>query len=149
MANLELASPAEELSALLGALVPALERRFLNVTTQLGVSKAQAQLLVQLPTDEALSQREMSQRLHCAPSSVVGLIDSLEERGWLTRRVDSVDRRVNVLVLTPAGRQARAHILHDLLDPPQAIRRLSIEQQCQLRDVLRDVVRELGDGDRG
>jgi hypothetical protein len=44
-------------------------------------------MLVKLRTDEALSQREMSQRLHCAPSSVVGLIDGLEDRGWLTRRV--------------------------------------------------------------
>src|SRR6476659_2941354 len=78
LANLDLRSPAKEVSALFGALVPAIERRFQKVTSQQGLTKAQAQLLAQLPADKALSQREMSERLHCAPSSVVGVIDSLE-----------------------------------------------------------------------
>jgi DNA-binding MarR family transcriptional regulator len=142
-ANLDLQSPAAEVSALLGALVPAIERRFQKVVSQQGLTKAQAQLLAQLPTDQALSQREMSERLRCAPSSVVGVIDSLEKRGWLTRRVDSADRRINVLVLTPAGREAREHLLQQLLEPPTAISRLSMPEQEQLRDVLRTVVQEL------
>jgi DNA-binding MarR family transcriptional regulator len=142
-ANLDLPSPAAEVSALLGALVPAIERRFQKVTSQQGLTKAQAQLLAQLPTDQALSQREMSERLRCAPSSVVGVIDSLEQRGWLTRRVDSADRRINVLVLTPAGREAREHLMQQLLEPPTAISRLSMPAQEQLRDVLRAVVQEL------
>ena len=149
LANLDLRSPAEEVSALFGALVPAIERRFQKVTSQQGLSKAQAQLLAQLPTDKALSQREMSERLHCAPSSVVGVIDSLEQRGWLTRRVDSADRRINVLVLTPAGREARERLMHQLLEPPTAIRCLSTRAQKQLRDVLRAVVQELDPRDSG
>jgi MarR family transcriptional regulator, organic hydroperoxide resistance regulator len=146
-ADLDVHSPAEELSVLLAALVPALERRLALVTTELGLSKAQAQLLVQLPSHQPLSQREMSQRLHCAPSSVVSLIDSLEQRGWLTRRVDSADRRVNVLVLTPAGREVRERFLRRLLDPPAAIRRLSKGEQEQLRDLLRGLLHELGEPD--
>jgi len=149
LANLELRSAAEEISALLGALVPALERRLQKVTSQQGLTRAQAQLLVQLPARQALSQREMSERLHCAPSSVVGVIDSLEQRGWLMRRVDSTDRRINVLVLTPAGREARDRLMHQLLEPPKAVRRLSKQAQEQLRDVLRAVVQELDSGDSG
>jgi DNA-binding NarL/FixJ family response regulator len=42
---------------------------------------------------------------------VVEVIDSLERRGWLTRRVDSADRRINVLVLTPTGREARDRLM--------------------------------------
>jgi MarR family transcriptional regulator, organic hydroperoxide resistance regulator len=145
LATLELRSPAEEISALLAALVPAIERRFQKVTTELGLSKAQAQLLAQLPLDQALSQREVSQRLHCAPSSVVGLIDSLEQRGWLTRRVDRADRRINALVLTPAGRNARERLLQQLLEPPEAIRRLSLEAQLQMREVLLALMREFGE----
>jgi MarR family transcriptional regulator, organic hydroperoxide resistance regulator len=145
LATLELRSPAEEISALLAALVPAIERRFQKVTTELGLSKAQAQLLAQLPLDQALSQREVSQRLHCAPSSVVGLIDSLEQRGWITRRVDRADRRINALVLTPAGRNARERLLQQLLEPPEAIRRLSLEAQLQMREVLLALMREFGE----
>ena len=149
LANLDLRSPAEEVSALFGALVPAIERRLQKVTSQQGLTKAQAQLLAQLPADKALSQREMSERLHCAPSSVVGVIDSLEQRGWLTRRVDSADRRINVLVLTPAGREARERLMHQLLEPPTAISRLSTQAQEQLRDMLRAVVQELDARDSG
>ena len=148
-AHLNLRSPAEEVSALFGALVPAIERRFQKVTTQQGLSKAQAHLLAQLPADQALSQREMSERLHCAPSSVVGVIDSLEQRGWLTRRVDSADRRINVLVLTPAGREARERLVQQLLEPLTAITSLSTRAQEQLRDVLRAVVQELDSRDSG
>jgi MarR family transcriptional regulator, organic hydroperoxide resistance regulator len=149
LANLDLRSPAEEISALLGALVPSIERRLQKVASEQGLSKAQAQLLAQLPARQALSQREMSERLHCAPSSVVGVIDSLEQRGWLMRRVDSTDRRINVLVLTPAGREARDRLMHQLLEPPTAIRGLSKQAQEQLRDVLRAVVQELESGDSG
>jgi MarR family transcriptional regulator, organic hydroperoxide resistance regulator len=144
-ANLDLESPAQELYALLAALVPALERRFLAVITELGLTKAQAQLLALLPSDQALSQREMSQRLHCAPSSVVALIDSLEQRGWLTRQVDTADRRVNVLVLTAAGRELRERLMRQLLEPPVAIRRLSSEAQHELREVLLALVHEFGE----
>ena len=143
-ASLDLSSPAAEITALLAALVPLFERRFAQVSSELGLTRAQAQFLVQLPADEALSQRDMSQRLHCAPSSVVGLIDGLEERGWLSRRVDSTDRRINVLVLTPAGKQAREELLGGLLTPPQTIRRLPMTTQLEVRDIMRALVAELG-----
>jgi DNA-binding MarR family transcriptional regulator len=144
LASLDLSSPAAEITALLAALVPLFERRFAQVSSELGLNKAQAQFLVQLPADEALSQRDMSQRLHCAPSSMVGLIDSLEERGWLSRRVDSADRRINVLVLTPAGKQAREELLGGLLMPPETIRRLPMKSQSEVRDIMRALVAELG-----
>ena len=143
-ASLDLSSPAAEITALLAALVPLFERRFAQVSSALGLTRAQSQFLVQLPADEALSQRDMSQRLHCAPSSVVGLIDGLEERGWLSRRVDSTDRRINVLVLTPAGKQAREELLGGLLTPPETIRRLPMTTQLEVRDIVRALVAELG-----
>jgi len=65
------------------------------------------------------------------------------------RRVDNTDRRINVLVLTPAGREARDRLMHQLLEPPTAIRGLSKQAQEQLRDVLRAVVQELDSGDEG
>jgi DNA-binding MarR family transcriptional regulator len=136
-------APATEIPALLAVLVPLLERRFVQVSSELGLNRSQAHFLANLPANEALSQRDMSQRLRCAPSSVVGLIDSLEERGWLTRRVDRSDRRVNVLVLTPEGKKAREELLAAALTPPETIRRLPETTQAELRDILRALVAEL------
>ena len=75
---------------------------------------------------------------------MVGLIDGLEERGWLSRRVDSTDRRINVLVLTPAGKQAREELLGGLFTPPETIRRLPLRTQLEVRDIMRALVAELG-----
>ena len=141
--DLHLHSTAEEVTALLAALLPALERRFQTVAAELQLTRPQAQLLARLAPDQPLSQREMSLRLRCAASSVVALTDHLEQRGWLTRRVDAADRRVNTLVLTPDGCEARERLLRRLLEPPRAIRRLPRQAQQALRDVLRGVVEEL------
>ena len=143
LAELHLHSTAEEVTALLAALLPTFERRFQAVAAELHLTRPQAQLLAQLPPERPLSQREVSLRLHCAPSRVVGLTDQLELRGWLTRRVAAADRRVNTLVLTAEGCAARERLLRRLVEPPKAIRRLPRQAQQALRDVLRAVVEEL------
>lgn len=75
-----------------------------------------------------ISQSELALRVGLDGSSLVRLIDLLEERGMIARRVDPNDRRARRIVLTPAGRtevaaiRARLHeiecrMLADLDDP--------------------------------
>lgn len=59
-----------------------------------------------LHSEPGLSQQRLAERLGTAPSRVVGYVDDLESRGWISRTRDPVDRRVNVLTLTVAGQQA-------------------------------------------
>lgn len=56
--------------------------------------------------DAGPSQQQLAERLGMVPSRIVGYVDELESRGWITRSRDTVDRRVNVLTLTDAGRDA-------------------------------------------
>ena len=67
---------------------------------------SQAMLLRRL--GEPASMCEAAQVMQCDPSNVTGLIDRLEKRGLVERRPDPDDRRVRLLVLTPAGRDVRA-----------------------------------------
>ena len=59
-----------------------------------------------LRAQPGLSQQQLAEILGTAPSRVVSYVDELESRGWVERTRDAVDRRVNVITLTAAGREA-------------------------------------------
>lgn len=57
--------------------------------------------------DEAVRQKDLAESMGTDGSSLVRLLDNLEERG-LIRREDGADRRCKLVTLTPAGRAATA-----------------------------------------
>jgi DNA-binding MarR family transcriptional regulator len=58
-------------------------------------------------SDVAPSQRALSDKLGMDPSDVVGLVDVLEDAGYVVRDRDESDRRRYALRLTEAGEQAK------------------------------------------
>lgn len=54
----------------------------------------------------------IGQRLGLSPSTMTGLVDRLEEQGYVKRRSHSSDRRVTVLALARKGDVAFARELH-------------------------------------
>lgn len=59
-----------------------------------------------LHSQPGLNQQQVADVLGTPASRVVGFLDDLAARGWITRTRDDTDRRVNVLQLTPAGAKA-------------------------------------------
>jgi DNA-binding MarR family transcriptional regulator len=59
-----------------------------------------------LQAEPGPSQQQLAERLGMVPSRIVSYVDELESRGWIARTRDTVDRRVNVLTITDAGRTA-------------------------------------------
>jgi DNA-binding MarR family transcriptional regulator len=55
--------------------------------------------------------RHLAAAMQCDASNITGIADRLEERGLLVRQSDPRDRRVKLLVATPAGEQLRV-VLH-------------------------------------
>jgi DNA-binding MarR family transcriptional regulator len=51
-----------------------------------------------------ISQKQLSGRLNKYAPKMVGLLDGLEKRGLVERKVSPADRRRHVLLLTPEGR---------------------------------------------
>lgn len=96
----------EELVCLFMAVLRPLKQHFSECAAALDLSQQQALALREL--DEPTSMRELAGRLLCDASNVTGLVDRLEARGLVERRVDAEDRRVKWLVLTASGRQLRA-----------------------------------------
>ena len=69
---------------------------------RLGLSGREFLVLSFVAAAEDLSQQDLSERLGLDPTLVVGLVDAVEERGWMTRTRAPADRRRNVL--RPDGR---------------------------------------------
>ena len=115
-------------------------RRFLIAAAELDLHPAQAGALLQL--DSPLPMTELAALLACDNSNVTGLIDRLEARGLVARRPSSQDRRVKHVVLTAAGRRLRERMLARVGRPTRGFQRLSPDEQRQLGDLLRQVMRD-------
>lgn len=113
------------------------------IATEFGLTGPQARLLVQLGDPTPMSQ--LAERLDCDPSNVTGLVDRLQARGLLERRVDEADRRVKLLTLTMAGRRLRSKLEARLFAGRPLLARLSRGDQQALRDLLRRAVGSPGD----
>ncbi|HSS62308.1 MAG TPA: MarR family transcriptional regulator [Candidatus Limnocylindrales bacterium] len=129
-------SPAQALWALLVESYQGWEDRLNQASESVGLSPVSAWALIQLDPDNAISQKELAERLHCNPSTVVDPTDRLEKEGLVIRRPHRTDRRVNVLTVTARGRQVRDGLLARLFEPPEALRRLPPADQARFRDAM-------------
>ncbi|MCK9173209.1 MAG: MarR family transcriptional regulator [Desulfuromonas thiophila] len=80
-----------------------------------------------------LTSAVLARRLYLSPSTVVGIVDRLEEKGLLQRERDRRDRRQVYLSLTAAGTQLTAQaptVLQDRL--AQALAALPLEERQNL-----------------
>ena len=118
--------------------------RFPRVANEFGLSPQQFAVLRQLGPGVDLPMSGLAEALYCDPSNVTGIVDRLEARGLIERRADPADRRVKRLVITAEGAKLREEALARLFEPPEAIARLSRDDQRQLADLLRKALGDLG-----
>jgi DNA-binding MarR family transcriptional regulator len=82
-----------------------LERSMSDGLASHGMTLAQYDVLMTLCHGNGITQQELAERLLVTKANVVGLIDRVSAAGWVERRPDPEDRRVNRLYLTSAGRK--------------------------------------------
>jgi DNA-binding MarR family transcriptional regulator len=104
------------------------------------LSPPQARALLCLDEAEGMPMRRLACALHCDNSNVTGIVDRLEDRGLVERRVDPADRRVKRLVLTADGSALRDELRTRLAQPPEPLQRLSPDEQRALRALMRRVL---------
>jgi DNA-binding MarR family transcriptional regulator len=98
--------PRQGVDFLLTQLGTHAAERFALVLSEHDLTPPLAGILRLLRSAPGLSQQQLADRLGVAGSRIVGYVDELESRGWISRTRDSADRRVNVLTLTAQGQQA-------------------------------------------
>jgi MarR family transcriptional regulator for hemolysin len=69
-----------------------------------GITRAQWAVLAKVERSEGLKQTELAEQMEMQPITLTRLIDRLCNNGWIERRSDDSDRRVNRLYLRKAAR---------------------------------------------
>jgi DNA-binding MarR family transcriptional regulator len=133
-------SAASEAWSLIAELFTSQRSRFLAIATEFDLAPAQLGALKALDPDQPLPMRELACALRCDNSNVTGIVDRLEDRGLVERRPSPDDRRVKMLVVTEKGAELRAKVKQRMEEPPEALERLSAEDQRLLRDLMRQAL---------
>jgi MarR family transcriptional regulator, transcriptional regulator for hemolysin len=72
--------------------------------SRFGITRAQWAVLAKVERFEGLKQSELAEQMEMQPITLTRLIDRLCDNGWIERRSDESDRRVNRLYLRKAAR---------------------------------------------
>jgi DNA-binding MarR family transcriptional regulator len=68
-----------------------------------GLNTSRAEVIYLLAREGTLVQRELAQALGCTPRHVTGLVDTLQDGGFVERRPHPSDRRAISVALTEYG----------------------------------------------
>ena len=137
--------PEDRITNALRRLARALDISSRKLSAETGVTSAQLSCLKTLDIEGVDTATEIARRVHLSPSTVVGVLDRLEDRKYITRERDGRDRRVVRVSLTKEGKELvrkTPHPVTRLL----ALRRdaLSAADTVKIADSLEMLVAVLG-----
>jgi len=103
----------------------------------LGLTRAQWRVLVHLYRREGVSQTELAAILEIEKPTLGRLVDKLEEKGWVERRIDERDQRARRLVITDAVRPMieRMKVFAESVNE-DSMAGLEAEQESQFIEIL-------------
>jgi len=119
-----------DLAAMFVPLARALVAREEPALRAHGVSMWGYVVLTALAEQPVRTQAALAQAIGADKSRIIGVLDDLQERGLISRRPDTSDRRVHLLSLTAAGDRLRRSV------------------QAAIRDSEEDVLAALPPADR-
>ena len=94
---------------------------FMEETQAFGVTPVQFAALNALVATPGIDQRTLAASIGFDTSTIGGVVDRLEARGWVKRQVSPEDRRARVLQLTPDGKQLLHEVFASVLSTQQRI----------------------------
>lgn len=111
--------------------------RFDSRAKSLGLTRAQWRVMATVKLAEGATQREVASRLEVSGVTAGRIIDRLEAAGWLERRQDSDDRRINRLHTTQAAEPMLEHLTALGTNEEQtALNGLSTDERATLAALL-------------
>ena len=93
----------------------------LRVLSDLGLTPGDMKALLELEPGRPQPMRVLAEAWRCDASNVTWMVDRLEQRGLVERRMTPSDRRVKAVALTRAGEEIKAEMLERLYTPPDAL----------------------------
>ena len=114
--------------------------RFHDACTAIDVSPPQLKALLSMAPGDVRPMRAIAEMLRCDASWVTGIVDGLEERGYVERQPHPRDRRVKVVTITALGEKAKAKAMERITEPPPSlVNALTQNEMRTLRDLMRKV----------
>src|SRR5438552_5071149 len=92
-----------------------------EILHRIGLTPGHMKLLMHLEEGDGRAMGSLAQSFHCDASTMTWLVDRLEERGLVERRMLPADRRVKAVALTPLGAETKAKITGRVYAPPEAL----------------------------
>src|SRR5690349_23159742 len=99
--------------------------------------------------DNPLAMKDLGRRMHCDPSFITSIADTMEKHGLAAREPNPGDRRVKRLVLTPAGADLKRRIEDELLSRTPWRQGLTQEQRASFLALIRTMCPPLSATDAG
>lgn len=84
-------------------IIKAIQDYSQDISNQFGITGPQLWALKTIFQHGDLSLSELSKRMYLHPSTMTGVVDRLEKKGFVVRERDEGDRRVVKLQITPKG----------------------------------------------
>jgi DNA-binding MarR family transcriptional regulator len=123
-----------------------LRRDFLRRVQPDGLTPLQWRALAYVERNEGMSQAALAEMLEIQPISLARVIDRLEAAGWVERRRDSRDRRVQRLHLTDKAAPILAELhRHAEATLARALRGVTDQDRARAITVLGVIKRNLTD----
>ena len=94
---------SERCGFLIGRVGKLASRRFAQALETIDLKPPHAAVLMTLRDGGALTQQALGERLQMDPSNLVGVLNELEENGWVLRRRDPADRRRHIVEISNGG----------------------------------------------
>jgi DNA-binding MarR family transcriptional regulator len=107
-----------------------------GILQRLGLTPGHMKLLMQLDENEGRAMGTLAHSFRCDASTMTWLVDRLEERGLVERRMLPGDRRVKAVALTPLGVETKDELAKRLYEPPAELLSLDRDALERLRGAL-------------
>jgi len=88
---------------------------FMDETADVNVTPVQFALLFAASKETGLDQRTLAGRIGLDTSTIGAVVDRLERRGLIERKVSPDDKRVRLLSVTPAGKKLLQGVMPAML----------------------------------
>jgi MarR family transcriptional regulator, organic hydroperoxide resistance regulator len=105
-----------------------------RVLADLDLTPNDSRAIGSLDPDAGRSMRSLAQEWNCDASTATWIVDRLERKGLANRTSHPTDRRVTLVVLTPAGEEVRVEMMARTYTPPPELLELDADELLALRD---------------
>ncbi len=107
------------------------------------LSNIEISVIVRLYKNPKIIMRDLSEDLHISKSSMTGIVDHLEELGYLRRVINRSDRRSYALELTEEGKLAQ--LQHEECEKQAYLQFIKVMKMCDVSEDYLDQTDKLLD----